>query len=61
MDVSPWHRGQASVVGQLLEWEVWVELVVRSQGRLHVFLPLLDRGVDALVHAWTTGGGSRSR
>jgi hypothetical protein len=24
--------------------------VVRSQGRLHVFLPLLDRGVDALVH-----------
>lgn len=29
---------------------MWVELVVRSQGRLHVFLPLLDRGVDALVH-----------
>ncbi len=23
---------------------------MRSQGRLHVFLPLLDRGVDALVH-----------
>jgi hypothetical protein len=38
------------VVGQLAEWEVWVELVVRSHGRLHVFLPLLDRGVDALVH-----------
>jgi hypothetical protein len=45
-----WRRGQASVVGQLVEWEVWVELVVRSQGRLHVFLPMLDRGVDALVH-----------
>jgi len=29
---------------------VWVELVVGSHGRLHVFLPLLDRGVDALVH-----------
>ena len=29
---------------------MWVELVVRSHGRLHVFLPLLDRGVDALVH-----------
>jgi hypothetical protein len=27
-----------------------VELVVRSHGRLHVFLPLLDRGVDGLVH-----------
>jgi hypothetical protein len=38
------------VVGQLAEWEVWVELVVRSHGRLHVFLPLLDRGVDGLVH-----------
>jgi hypothetical protein len=29
---------------------VWVELVVRSHGRLHMFLPLLDRGVDGLVH-----------
>jgi hypothetical protein len=29
---------------------VWVELVVQSHGRLHVFLPLLDRGVDALIH-----------
>jgi hypothetical protein len=38
------------VVGQLAEWEVWAELVVRSHGRLHVFLPLLDRGVDGLVH-----------
>ena len=27
-----------------------MELVVRSHGRLHVFLPLLDRGVDALAH-----------
>jgi hypothetical protein len=52
---SPWHRGQGSVVGQLVEWEVWVELVVQSQGRLHVFLPLLDRGVDALVHRLDDG------
>lgn len=37
-------------MGQLAEWEVWVELVVQSHGRLHVFLPLLDRGVDALIH-----------
>jgi len=47
---ASWHRDQDSVVGQLVEWEVWVQLVVQSQGRLHVFLPLLDRGVDALVH-----------
>ena len=45
-----WHRDQGSVVGQLAEWEVWVELVVQSHGRLHVFLPLLDRGIDALIH-----------
>ena len=50
MNPSPWRRSQASVVGQVIEWEVWVELVVQSHGRLHVFLPLLDRGVDALVH-----------
>jgi len=50
VELMPWRRGQASVVGQLVEWEVWVELVVRSEGRLHVFLPMLDRGVDALVH-----------
>jgi hypothetical protein len=47
---TSWHRDQDSVVGQLAEWEVWVELVVQSHGRLHVFLPLLDRGVDALIH-----------
>lgn len=42
-------------MGQLAEWEVWVELVVRSHGRLHVFLPLLDRGVDGLVHRMDDG------
>jgi len=42
-------------VGQLAEWEVWVELVVQSHGRLHVFLPLLDRGVDALIHRLDDG------
>ncbi len=37
-------------MGQLAEWEVWVELVVQSHGRLHTFLPLLDHGIDALIH-----------
>ena len=50
MELVSWRRGQASVVGQVVEWEVWVDLVVQSEGRLHVFLPMLDRGVDALVH-----------
>jgi hypothetical protein len=34
---------------------VWTELVDQSQGRLHVFLPLLDRGVDALIHRLDDG------
>jgi hypothetical protein len=42
-------------VGQLAEWEVWVELVVQSRGRLHIFLPLLDRGIDALIHRLDDG------
>jgi hypothetical protein len=50
-----WHRDQDSVVGQLAEWEVWIELVVQSRGRLHVFLPLLDRGIDALIHRLDDG------
>jgi len=50
VELVSWRRGQASVVGQVVEWEVWVDLVVQSEGRLHVFLPMLDRGVDALVH-----------
>ena len=50
MTSRAWHRDLGLVVGQLAEWEVWVELVVRSHGRMHVFLPLLDRGVDGLVH-----------
>ena len=55
MNATPWGRSQASIVGQLIEWEVWVELVVQSHGRLHVFLPLLDRGLDALVHRLDDG------
>ena len=49
------------MVGQLAEWEVWAELVVRSHGHLHVFLPLLDRGVDALVHRIDDGSWFPSR
>jgi hypothetical protein len=41
--------------GQALEFEIWSELIKQSQGALHVFLPLLDRGLDAVLHRFTDG------
>jgi hypothetical protein len=41
--------------GQALEFEIWSELIKQSQGALHVFLPLLDRGLDAVLHRLTDG------
>jgi hypothetical protein len=41
--------------GQALEFEIWSELIKQSQGALHVFLPLLDRGIDAVLHRFTDG------
>ena len=38
------------VTGQVAEFLVWTELIEQSQGQLHVFLPLWDRGIDGLVH-----------
>ncbi len=38
-----------------MEFRVWTELIQQSQGALHVFLPLLDRGLDAVVHRLTDG------
>ncbi len=34
---------------------MWTELIQQSHGALHVFLPLLDRGLDAVVHRLTDG------
>jgi hypothetical protein len=34
---------------------LWAALTEQSRGALHVFLPLTDRGVDALVHRLTDG------
>jgi hypothetical protein len=39
--------------GQALEFEIWSELIKQSRGALHVFLPLLDRGLDAVLHRFT--------
>ena len=47
---GPWTRAEASASGQVFEFRLWAQLVEQSRGALHVFLPLSDRGIDALVH-----------
>ncbi|HKB33956.1 MAG TPA: hypothetical protein VKF16_08820, partial [Candidatus Dormibacteraeota bacterium] len=37
------------------EFRLWALLTEQSRGQLHVFLPLTDRGIDALVHRLTDG------
>jgi len=49
------ERRNTSAPGQALEFEIWSELIKQSQGALHVFLPLLDRGLDAVLHRLTDG------
>src|SRR5207248_9802443 len=48
-------RMDTSAPGQVMEFRVWTELIQQSGGALHVFLPLLDRGLDAVVHRLTDG------
>src|SRR6266849_6682628 len=47
---GPWTRDEASALGQVFEFRLWAALTEQSRGALHVFLPLADRGIDALVH-----------
>jgi hypothetical protein len=49
------ERRDTSSAGQALEFEIWSDLIKQSQGALHVFLPLLDRGLDAVLHRMTDG------
>lgn len=42
-----------SAPGQALEFLIWATLIRQSMGALHVFLPLLDRGLDAVLHRLT--------
>ena len=49
------ERRDTSGPGQALEFEIWSDLIKQSQGALHVFLPLLDRGLDAVLHCLTDG------
>jgi hypothetical protein len=38
-----------------MEFLVWTALIQQSRGLLHVFLPLLDNGLDGVVHRLTDG------
>ena len=38
-----------------MEFAVWRELIQQSRGMLHVFLPLLDNGLDGVIHRLTDG------
>jgi hypothetical protein len=38
-----------------MEFRIWTMLIEQSRGALHVFLPLLDRGLDAVIHRLTDG------
>jgi hypothetical protein len=49
------QRRDTSAAGQALEFEIWSDLIKPSQGALHVFLPLLDRGLDAVLHRLPDG------
>jgi hypothetical protein len=46
-------------VGQVGEWLVWSHLVATSDGDLHVFLPLEDRGIDGIIHRISTDSYAR--
>jgi hypothetical protein len=50
-----WPSGRPTSIGQAAEFLVWATLIAQSGGGLHVFLPLLDRGIDALIHRLADG------
>lgn len=52
---GPWTSEELSASGQVFEFRLWAALTEQSRGSLHVFLPLSDRGIDALVHRLTDG------
>lgn len=50
-----WPSGRQNDIGQVAEFLVWASLIAQSGGGLHVFLPMLDRGIDAIVHRLRDG------
>src|SRR5437588_2861735 len=53
--LGPLQHKDTSAPGQAMEFRVWTELIQQSRGALHVFLPLLDRGLDGVIHRLTDG------
>lgn len=47
---AAWPFGRQLAIGQATEFLVWATLIAQSGGGLHVFLPMLDRGIDGVVH-----------
>jgi hypothetical protein len=54
LDAS-WPYGSQDAIGQAAEFLVWAPLITQSGGGLHVFLPLLDRGIDSVIHRLEDG------
>jgi hypothetical protein len=52
---EPWTRHESLAAGQVFEFRVWAALTEQSRGQLHVFLPLSDRGIDAMIHRLSDG------
>ncbi len=52
---EPWTHHEVVAAGQVFEFRVWAALTEQSRGQLHVFLPLSDRGIDAMVHRVSDG------
>jgi hypothetical protein len=52
---TTWPHGSQDPIGQAAEFLVWAPLITQSGGGLHVFLPLLDRGLDAVIHRLSDG------
>lgn len=52
---AAWPPGSHDAIGQAAEFLVWASLITQSGGRLHIFLPLLDRGIDAVAHRLDDG------
>jgi hypothetical protein len=50
-----WPHGSQDPIGQAGEFLVWAPLITQSGGGLHVFLPELDRGLDAIIHRLNDG------
>jgi hypothetical protein len=55
VDLEAWTRDETSASGQVFEFRLWAALTEQSEGSLHPFLPLADRGIDALVHRLSDG------